>query len=250
MCDHCPRIICLRHAPAIQAVPEDIRATLEFVCPSCHKRHAIARKDPGAPYYVSPVLVCCHVISPTCSCRFSSIQGLYHIVNGKRTEFLDKWVELDLIGARPQHARCDNRPVIVINLRLANLVEEGTPAHLIYGLFTPYYPGDRRSNLRYVDIPYCIHDQKGIKSHKAALDKSLSGLFRLDQFLSPLLLLMVFSSIPSGRLLLFIHSHTHDETGDLYFGSEMSSSDPVEVSLLLLHGHLLLTKTGTSGGES
>ncbi|KAI0740326.1 hypothetical protein C8Q76DRAFT_790796 [Earliella scabrosa] len=81
LCDHCPRIICLRHAPAIQAVPEDIRATLEFVCPSCHKRHAIARKDPGAPYY-----------------------GLYHIVNGKRTEFLDKWVELDLIGARPQHA--------------------------------------------------------------------------------------------------------------------------------------------------
>ena len=178
MCDHCTRVFCLRHAPAIKAVPEDIRAGLEFVCPSCHKREAISRKDSYAPYYVScSFRLLCHVILSTCL-RSSSIQGLYHAINGQRKEFLGKWVELELSGARPQHAKCDNRPVIIINLRLESLVEEGTPAHIVHGVFAPYYPGVKRANLRYIDFPYTIHGQDDIKPYQVALNKAISDLFK------------------------------------------------------------------------
>ena len=56
------RIMCLWHAPKIEALPEATLAALSFRCPSCHvsKAHEEEKKNQGegkkkhaAPYFVS-----------------------------------------------------------------------------------------------------------------------------------------------------------------------------------------------------
>lgn len=51
-CDECPRIICLKHVPQIEVIPETTRDKLHFRCPSCHSR-ATQNKRGVAPYFVS-----------------------------------------------------------------------------------------------------------------------------------------------------------------------------------------------------
>ena len=51
-CDECPRIICLKHVPELNAIPEALRNMLHFRCPSCHTR-GTKDEDDVAPYFVS-----------------------------------------------------------------------------------------------------------------------------------------------------------------------------------------------------
>lgn len=53
-------------------------------------------------------------------------------------------------------SRVDTRPIIIINIRLATLAFEGSPAHLVHTALLPYYPGKARDHLLLVDAPYDI----------------------------------------------------------------------------------------------
>ena len=63
-----------------------------------------------------------------------------------------------VVNRRPLMARVDTHPIIIINIRLATLPFEGSPAHLVHTALLPYYPGKARDHLLLVDAPYDVKD--------------------------------------------------------------------------------------------
>ncbi|KAI1794266.1 hypothetical protein LXA43DRAFT_1091798 [Ganoderma leucocontextum] len=185
-CDECPRILCFRHAPQIAAVDQDTRETLNFRCPSCHTKKTQSL-NMIAPYY-----------------------GLYHPPGGpeqpERPYFAD-WVKLHLVAARPQHVQVDTRPILILSVRLATLPETNNPARLLFNHLVPWFEGSASGGLRYIDLPFDMSEPAHATKYRNKWDKELAALGLLT----------------NTRIMLFIYNHSHEETGDLFYGEDTCS---------------------------
>ncbi|KAI1791938.1 hypothetical protein LXA43DRAFT_1094021 [Ganoderma leucocontextum] len=187
-CDECPRILCFRHASQIAAVPADIRNTLKFRCPSCHTKQTRSQNS-VAPYY-----------------------GLYHprepeAPNAPENPYLSDWVKLHMVATRPQHVQVDNRPLLILSVRLAILPETNSPARLLFNYLVPWFEGAASSGLRYIDIPFNMSDPPHAPKYRNRWDKELAAL----------------GPLTNTRVVLFIYNHSHVETGDLFYGEDECS---------------------------
>ncbi|KAI1789722.1 hypothetical protein LXA43DRAFT_1096137 [Ganoderma leucocontextum] len=184
-CDECPRILCFRHASQIAAVPVAIRNTLKFRCPSCHTKQTRSQNS-VAPYY-----------------------GLYHprepdAPNAPEKPYLSHWVKLHMVATRPQHVQVDNRPLLILSVRLATLPETNSPARLLFNYLVPWFEGAASSGLRYIDIPFNMSDPPHAPKYRNRWDKELAAL----------------GPLTNTRVVLFIYNHSHVETGDLFYGED------------------------------
>ncbi|KAI1782229.1 hypothetical protein LXA43DRAFT_1069112 [Ganoderma leucocontextum] len=186
-CDECARIVCLPHVPQIEAVPEETRNTLHFRCPSCHTRRTQGGKA-CAPYY----------------------QGLYKVArNGQpAAPYLAEWVKVIVYAARPQHIQVDTRPLIILSVRLVSLDEKASPAMFMYNYLVPWFDGAATTSLRYIDIPFDIADVEDANQYQDKWDEVLTSL----------------GQVTNARLMLFVYTHSHNETGDLFYAPKGCST--------------------------
>ncbi|TBU36586.1 hypothetical protein BD309DRAFT_713925 [Dichomitus squalens] len=173
MCDFCPRILCMKHVPAIAELQDEIRNLLVFMCPHCHIMRTRNEKD-VSPYY------------------------------GTTNAYFPKWIDVDITNSRPQHARVDTQPIVICSIRLASLDDAGSPARVMYTALEPYFQLGPGCPLRYIDIPFDLETVQDAIRYRAAWDKEIGKLGLLT----------------NARILLFIYTHSHEETGDLFFARE------------------------------
>ncbi|KAI1788429.1 hypothetical protein LXA43DRAFT_1091789 [Ganoderma leucocontextum] len=209
-CDECRRVMCLWHAPKIEALPKAILEDLHFRCPSCHtlKTRGDAKqveeeannKQPTPPYKKQPTVPQGKEPTPAKGKQLpkgrpaAPYYGLYYPASER--PYFSKWVELKMTSSRPQHSQVDTSPVVILNVRLATLREKSSPARLVHHLLTPWFDGPAREYL-HIDLPFNV------------TKKSMAANFR--------------SRLTNARIVLFIYSHSHDESGDLYYGDNYSS---------------------------
>ncbi|KAI0710768.1 hypothetical protein C8Q76DRAFT_694785 [Earliella scabrosa] len=173
----------LDHHDEAAALDKGVLATLSYTCPSCHVT-ADRREIAPAPY-----------------------RGLYKHVDGKRIPALPTWMEVSVRGRRPQHARVNTTPLVIVHVRLATLDDRGSPARVVEAALQAYFTGSRARDLIYVDAPYnftCVEDADGFK---ATTDRQLALLERYER----------------ARVLLFIYTHSEDLSGDLFYGEHAAS---------------------------
>ncbi|KAI1790814.1 hypothetical protein LXA43DRAFT_1095042 [Ganoderma leucocontextum] len=220
-CDEtgCRRVMCLWHAPKIEAVPKAVLKDLHFRCPSCHTlmTHAEGKPEeekgknqqptttdhrhPPAPQGKRPQ----KGKQPPKDRPATPYFGLYRLAPER--PFFATWVELKMTSSRPQHSQVDTRPLIILNVRLATLREKSSPARLLYHLLTPWFNGAARECLRYIDLPFNVTREPMAAQFRARVNKHLNRL----------------GPLTNARIVLFIYTHSHDEAGDLYYGDNYSS---------------------------
>ena len=81
-------------------------------------------------------------------------------------------------GRRPLNARCNTDPVIIVQLRLASLEDDGSPARVVYAALRAYFVKEAVDNLVYIDLPYNITSIENAEEHRATMDAALRRLER------------------------------------------------------------------------
>ncbi|KAI1782347.1 hypothetical protein LXA43DRAFT_1104222 [Ganoderma leucocontextum] len=189
-CDDCDRVVCLMHVPQIAVVALDVLAKLHFRCPSCHTRRTQGDAR-CAPYY-----------------------GIYNIgQDGKPTvPYLRQWVSVNVHAARPQHVQVNTRPILILSVRLVSLDEDSCPARFVYNYLSTWFEGPAKGYLRYVDIPFSIQNTDDADKYRARWNEILT----------------VLGNVVHARIMLFIYTHSHDESGDLFYARKHSSASVTE----------------------
>ena len=105
-------------------------------------------------------------------------QGLYKL--GRKGQvgdpYLPGWVQVNVFGARHQHAQVDTRPLVILSVRLVSLDEDSSPAWFLSKYLTPWFSGPASSCLRYIDIPFSIDSLEAADAYRAAWDEALTAL--------------------------------------------------------------------------
>ena len=83
---------------------------------------------------------------------------------------------INVTSHRPIASRVDVRSIYIINVRLADLPGEGSPAHAMYLSLLPYFVGPDRQNLHYYDAPYEIDVDNYTTEFKDRLHDALQNL--------------------------------------------------------------------------
>ncbi|KAI0054267.1 hypothetical protein BV25DRAFT_1843788, partial [Artomyces pyxidatus] len=178
-CDWCARTWC--SPSCIEFPTEDLERYL-FVCPTCHIQ-VIDAADP---------------VHPGKRRRGTPYMGLYRKGPGERVEaFPGKPL---VVKATPQlgaAARLSVEPITVINIRLAGIEGAGHPAILAHTALVPYFTLTRTPLLHTLD--FNLEDEKDVKAHATRVKRMITKM----------------KKNPAGRVVVFLTTHSHDETGDL-----------------------------------
>ncbi|KAI0735634.1 hypothetical protein C8Q76DRAFT_690230 [Earliella scabrosa] len=183
-CDSCNRVICSFHMPMAETLSPAEVVMLVYRCPSCHIRGDHKAKT-HTPYF-----------------------GWYRRVGETLVPFFEDWINIRGLNGRPQHARVDTSPVVIVHVRLASLEEAGTPARLAYGALQAYFTGPHASRLVYIDAPYNISCVEDSEKYKASLTDALGVLDRFT----------------AARVLFFIYTHAETSSGDLFYDDSTSAA--------------------------
>ena len=135
------------------------------------------------------------------------------------------WIELSVNGRRPQHARVNTSPIVIVHIRLASLADEGSPARVVHSALQSYFPPPHTSNLVYIDAPYNIHSTEDAKKYRTQTQKKLEVLKRYH--VRPLAGESSTDVVrfERARILLFIYTHSEARSGDLFYGEGSASMD-------------------------
>ena len=132
-------------------------------------------------------------------------------------------MKLDTPSTRPQHSRVDTRPLIILNIRLATLRERSSPAKLVYNLLTPWFDGPARECLRYIDLPFNVRQEDQAPKFRARVNKHLNNLGKYVVQMAFSAVTDTLQRLTNARIVVFVYTHSHDHTGDLYYGDHYSS---------------------------
>ncbi|KAI0746120.1 hypothetical protein C8Q76DRAFT_790416 [Earliella scabrosa] len=179
-CDRCPRMVCYEHLPVVHTLPAETLAGVEFLCPACH----IVDDRRGG-------------------------RGLYHDVSGQRVPYFPNGITIEGDAFRPNQARVNTAPVVVVHIRLSSLNAAGTPAPVVHTTLEGYFVGKKAGDLVYVDAPYNITSVEESQEFKTALDRALAVVDRFER----------------ARILVFIYTHSEAGSGDLFYAHQVSSCD-------------------------
>ena len=85
------------------------------------------------------------------------------------------FLRLEAGSSRPQFARVDTSPILIVNIRLSTLAEAGSPARVVQEVIEGYYPDHHTPNLIYIDAPYNIQGWDEAEAFKEELDRRLAA---------------------------------------------------------------------------
>ncbi|KAI0351712.1 hypothetical protein OH77DRAFT_1592597 [Trametes cingulata] len=183
-CDDCPRVLCTEHIAEFSSIPTGRLDKMVFECPSCY---IYGQEKAGA----QPV----------------PYQGFYDVMDGTRMAYIQGGLTLSVPYSFGQHARVNTRPVAVVHLHLESLADSGSVARVVYESMKEYFVEEQSKRLRYFDIPYNLNNNVQGLRHQAKITKELSYL-RNER---------------SARVLVFIYTHSHSQTGMLYYGNDVAA---------------------------
>ncbi|GBE79509.1 hypothetical protein SCP_0207090 [Sparassis crispa] len=101
-----------------------------------------------------------------------------------------------------QIARLDTSSLVLVHLRLRSLPEYGTIANLVEEYLQAYYI-DRREFLNRLDVVFDLESSEATEGH----------------YLHMLDIVSKIRSYKPTRMLILIYTHSHDDTGDLFYSS-------------------------------
>ena len=186
------------------------------------------------------------------------MQGLYYPADApgqpKRPYFVNEWVKLHLPAARPQHVQVDTHPILILSVRLAMLPENNNPARLLYNYLAPWFEGPASGGLRYIDMPFDMSEPVHATRYRTKWDKELTALGPCVSISLFQIFADFFSRLTGTRIFLSIYNHSHEETGDLFYGEETCSVSLAQVRstplplipkfITLRSGGLMLSRPG------
>ena len=173
------------------------------------------------------------------------IQGLYMSAGALNVPVLPAWMEVHVDGRRPQHARVNTAPVVMVHIRLASLADLGSPARVAHAALQGYYLPPHTDDLVYIDAPYNIQSTEDARRYRANTEKQLGVLNRYGGYVQLYHVLNHFTSYARARVFIFIYTHSESTSGDLFYGDGVASMDLAQVCELqgLMHYTLTLQQT-------
>ena len=144
--------------------------------------------------------------------------------------YLEDWVNLGGYYGRPQHARVNTSPLVIVHIRLACLDDAGTPPRVIHSAMQGYFVGCHASGLVYIDAPFNITSLQESRAYKSSLTEALGVLDRYaNEILRRAHETHTIARFSNARVLVFIYTHSESRSGDLLYAQGMASADADQV---------------------
>ena len=90
------------------------------------------------------------------------------------------FMKVEAGSSRPQFARVNTAPVVIVCVRLSCLPEVASPAVVVHAALRSHYPDDMAEKLVYIDAPYdlqCVRDGERFREN---IDTKLAVLERYE----------------------------------------------------------------------
>ncbi|RPD52090.1 hypothetical protein L227DRAFT_618104 [Lentinus tigrinus ALCF2SS1-6] len=108
---------------------------------------------------------------------------------------------------RPPRGRVNTAPIAIVNIRLREFEDAGSPARAMHSVLLGYYCSTRPDDLVYIDAPYAITNTQAADLFRAGLETRLQ----------------VLDKLPGARVFIFVLTHSEESSGDLFWDSGLSS---------------------------
>ncbi|RPD52045.1 hypothetical protein L227DRAFT_568855, partial [Lentinus tigrinus ALCF2SS1-6] len=154
-----------------------------------------------------------HTAKPSNEDKQQPYRGLYQRLNGTLVPYHQEPLRVDAPGHRPPHAHVDTEAIVIINIHLKDFPDEGSPAKQMHTVLDPYYRSTRPGKLVYIDAMYSFDTTDDATEYRNTLSMRLK----------------VLSKLPRARIIVFIHTHSEESTGDLFWKKGVSSDNLEEV---------------------
>ena len=81
-----------------------------------------------------------------------------------------------MFARRPLGARASTQPIIIVLMRQSSLSWEGSPAHHLHIAMLPYFQGEARGNLWFLDAPFDVVNDMDTAHYRTSLDAALANV--------------------------------------------------------------------------